>query len=57
MVTQGKDLPLHVQQEFADYLKCGYLEHGFVRVQCTECHLNSWSPSVGRSCASLRPRH
>ncbi|MGD8913064.1 MAG: hypothetical protein PVI97_08135 [Candidatus Thiodiazotropha sp.] len=23
MVAQGKDLPLHVQQEFADYLKCG----------------------------------
>jgi hypothetical protein len=38
MVTQGKDLPLHVQQEFADYLKCGRLEHGFLRVQCTECH-------------------
>jgi hypothetical protein len=28
MVAQGKDLPLHVQQEFADYLKCGRLEHG-----------------------------
>jgi hypothetical protein len=27
-----------VQQEFADYLKCGRLEHGFLRVQCTECH-------------------
>ncbi|MES9846876.1 MAG: transposase, partial [Candidatus Thiodiazotropha sp.] len=38
MAAQGKDLPPHVQQEFADCLKCGRLEHGFLRVQCTECH-------------------
>lgn len=38
MAMQGKSLPQHVQQEFADYLKCGRLEHGFLRVQCTECH-------------------
>ena len=28
MAAQGKPLPLHVQQEFAAYLKCGRLEHG-----------------------------
>jgi ribosomal protein S27E len=38
MTAQGKDLPRHVQQEYADDLKCGRLEHGFVRVSCTECH-------------------
>ncbi len=38
MAMQGKSLPFHVQQEFSDYLKCGRLEHGFMRVQCTECH-------------------
>ena len=38
MIAQGKVLPLHVQQEFSDYLKCGRLEHGFLRVQCTHCH-------------------
>jgi hypothetical protein len=38
MAMQGKPLPLHVEQEFADYLKCGRLEHGFLRVQCTGCH-------------------
>ncbi len=27
MAMQGKALPLHVQQEFADYLQCGRLEH------------------------------
>jgi ribosomal protein S27E len=38
MAMQGKSLPLHVQQEFDDYLKCRRLEHGFLRVQCTHCH-------------------
>jgi ribosomal protein S27E len=38
MAAQGRTLPLHVQQEFDDYLKCGRLEHGFMRVQCTHCH-------------------
>jgi len=27
-----------VQREFEDYLKCGRLEHGFLRVQCEDCH-------------------
>ncbi|MEW8052508.1 MAG: hypothetical protein AB2809_19290 [Candidatus Thiodiazotropha sp.] len=27
MAPQGKDLPLHVQQEFAEHLKCGRLGH------------------------------
>jgi hypothetical protein len=32
MAAQDKPLPLYVQQEFADYLKCGRLGHGFLRV-------------------------
>jgi hypothetical protein len=31
-------LPSYVQQEFETYLKCGRLEHGFLRVHCTTCH-------------------
>jgi hypothetical protein len=27
-------LPGYVEQEFEDYLKCGRLEHGFLRVRC-----------------------
>jgi ribosomal protein S27E len=27
-----------VRREFEDYLKCGRLEHGFLRVRCTGCH-------------------
>lgn len=38
MEEQGRSLPLHVQKEFDEYLKCGRLEHGFLRVQCSTCH-------------------
>ena len=34
----GRTLPTFVQQEFAAYLKCGRLEHGFLRVRCAQCH-------------------
>ena len=34
----GRSLPRHVQREFQDYLKCGRLEHGFLRVRCEGCH-------------------
>jgi ribosomal protein S27E len=27
-----------VWQEFESYLKCGHLEHGFLRVRCDTCH-------------------
>ena len=30
---QGKSLPTHVHREFEAYLKCGRLEHGFLRVR------------------------
>ena len=35
---QGKSLPTHVHREFEAYLKCGRLEHGFLRVRCDSCH-------------------
>ncbi len=35
---QGKFLPDHVRREFEAYLKCGRLEHGFLRVRCDCCH-------------------
>lgn len=38
LTLQGKTLPSHVQQEFDAYLKCGRLEHGFLRVRCESCH-------------------
>jgi Transposase zinc-binding domain len=34
----GGSLPRHVQREFEDYLKCGRLQHGFLRARCDACH-------------------
>jgi hypothetical protein len=59
-VEQGRGLPRFVREEFEAYLRCGRLEHGFVRAKCTGCrheHLvafsckrRGWCPS----CASRR---
>ncbi len=38
MEAQGKELPTYIQREFDDFLKCGRLEHGFLRVRCDDCH-------------------
>jgi hypothetical protein len=34
----GHPLPDFVVKEFREYLKCGILAHGFLRVQCQSCH-------------------
>jgi ribosomal protein S27E len=34
----GSYLPRHVAREFDEYLDCGRLEHGFLRVRCEGCH-------------------
>ena len=34
----SRPLPKYVQEEFEAYLKCGRLEHGFLRVRCEDCH-------------------
>lgn len=38
LAGQGRGLPEYVQREFEGYLKCGRLEHGFLRVRCDTCH-------------------
>ena len=38
LAAQGDALPGYVEQELDDYLKCGRLEHGFLRVRCDSCH-------------------
>jgi len=35
--AQGRRLPAYVRQEFEDFLRCGRLEHGFLRVRCEDC--------------------
>src|SRR5262245_22325652 len=31
-------VPVYVQREFYDYLRCGILAHGFLRLGCDTCH-------------------
>ena len=38
LAAQGSALPGYVEREFDEYLKCGRLEHGFLRVRCETCH-------------------
>jgi hypothetical protein len=38
LAAQGETLPGYVDQEFEAYLKCGRLEHGFLRARCDSCH-------------------
>ncbi len=34
LTVQGRSLSDYAQQEFTDFLKCGLLERGFLRVRC-----------------------
>ena len=36
--SDAKGLPAYVQREFYDYLQCGILAHGFLRLGCDTCH-------------------
>jgi len=38
LASHGKYLPAYVTKEFEEYLKCGRLEHGFLRIRCEACH-------------------
>jgi len=44
LTARGRSLPGYVQREFDDYLKCGRLEHGFLRVRCDTCHAEREHP-------------
>ena len=37
LASHGRYLPAFVTKEFDEYLKCGKLEHGFLRVKCESC--------------------
>ena len=45
--TADFGLPRHVENELRDFVKCGVLAHGFVRVRCNGC---GKSMAVGFSC-------
>ena len=55
----GRFLPRHVTREFEDYLACGRLENGFLRVRCESCsheHLVVFSCKRRGFCTSCGAR-
>ena len=38
LADRGQSLPHYIQREFDDFLQCGRLEYGFLRVCCEDCH-------------------
>jgi ribosomal protein S27E len=59
LAEQGTTLPAFVHAEFERYLRCGRLEHGFVRVKCTGCrheHLVAFSCKCRGFCPSCGAR-
>jgi ribosomal protein S27E len=38
LTSHGKYLPAYITKEFDEFLKCGRLENGFLRVRCETCH-------------------
>ena len=55
----GRFLPRHVTREFENYLACGRLENGFLRVRCESCsheHLVAFSCKRRGFCPSCGAR-
>jgi len=38
LASHGRYLPAYMTEEFDEYLKCGMLKHGFLRILCDSCH-------------------
>lgn len=38
LAEEGRALPAHVHGDFEEFLRCGRLEYGFLRVRCEDCH-------------------
>ncbi len=46
--AEGAGLPAFVEQEFRDFLACGVLARGFVRLRCDDCAFERLVPSRTR---------
>ena len=44
---QEKELPLFVKKEFEEFLKCGLLSYGFLRLLAFSCKRRGFCPSCG----------
>lgn len=42
--AEDRSLPKQVHEEFEEYLRCGVLNHGFLRVFCVQCHAERLVP-------------
>jgi len=42
LAVQDRSLPEYVCEEFEAFLRCGVLEHGFLRVVCEHCHADKF---------------
>ena len=57
--AHGFGVPRHVERELRNYLTCGVLAHGFVRVRCVDCgfdRLVAFSCKGRAVCPSCRGR-
>jgi Putative transposase/Transposase zinc-binding domain len=45
---EATGFPAYVQREFDDYLRCGILAHGFLRLGCDTCHHELLVPFSGK---------
>ena len=53
---KATDFPAYVQREFYDYLQCGILAHGFLRLGCDTCHQEMLLPCAITGHAMWRRR-
>ncbi len=42
LTAEDRSLPTYVRAEFEAFLRCGVLEHGFLRVVCEQCHADKF---------------
>src|SRR5215471_4970271 len=45
---EATGLPAYVQREFSDYVRCGILAHGFLRLGCDTCKPELLVPFSGK---------
>lgn len=47
LAAEDRSLPEYVREEFDEYLRCGVLDHGFLRVVCEQCR-EAWRRKPSR---------
>ncbi len=54
MADRGRPFPGYVRKEFDEYLKCGRLEYGFLRLRYDTCHAERLLAFFANVAASVR---